>query len=133
VGKELYEKSKDIPGIDGASVVSGFSMLSGAGSNYALAFFKLKPWNDRDKSQSVDSISAKLSGIAARISDADILFFSPPSVPGFSASAGFEMKLLDRSGGSFKDLDLATKDYLSKLMERPEIQYAQTSFTTNYP
>ena len=133
VGKELYEKSKDIPGIDGASVVSGFSMLSGAGSNYALGFFKLKPWDERDKSQSVDSISAKLFGVASTIPDAQILFFSPPSVPGFGASAGFEMKLLDRSGGSFTDLDQTTRDYLGKLMQRPEIQYAQTSFTTDYP
>lgn len=133
VGKELYEKSKKIPGIDGSSVVSGFSLLSGAGSNYALGFFKLKPWDERDDSQSVDAITTELFGVAATIPDAQILFFSPPSVPGFSASAGFEMKLLDRTGGSFSDLDAATRDYLGKLMERSEIEYAQTSFTTNYP
>src|SRR5690606_22314751 len=31
------------------------------------------------------------------------------------------------------DLDMATKEYLNALMQRPEIMYAQSSFNTNYP
>ncbi len=43
------------------------------------------------------------------------------------------MKVLDRTGGSFEDLDSATKNYLADLSARPEILYAQSSFNTNYP
>jgi HAE1 family hydrophobic/amphiphilic exporter-1 len=61
------------------------------------------------------------------------VFFQPPSVPGFGNSAGFEMVLLDKSGGEYADLDAKTNEFIGKLMQRPEIQFAQTSFNTKYP
>jgi HAE1 family hydrophobic/amphiphilic exporter-1 len=70
---------------------------------------------------------------AATIPDANILFFAPPSVPGFGISSGFEMTVLDRAGGEFAELDRVTQEYLRQLMQRPEILYAQTSFNTKFP
>ena len=43
------------------------------------------------------------------------------------------MNLLDKFGGEFKDLDQANKDFAMALMKHPEIKYAQSSFSTNYP
>lgn len=134
VTQELYDKIKTIPGFEGGSLVNGFSLLSGAGSNYGLGFLKLKPWDERtDESTSIDAIMGKMFAVAAAIPDANILFFAPPSVPGFGISAGFEMTVLDRSGGDFRELDRVTQDYLRQLAERPEILYAQTSFNTKFP
>ncbi len=134
VSRELYEKISEIPGVAGGSLVNGFSLVSGAGSNYALGFLKLDPWEDReDESMSADAIMAKMYEAAATIPDANILFFAPPSIPGFGVSSGFELKVLDRAGGSFNELDQVAKDYLRQLMARPEIQFAQSSFNTNYP
>lgn len=82
---------------------------------------------------SVEAITRQLFGIAATIPDANIIFFAPPSVPGFGSSAGFDVKVLDQSGGSFNELSDVTQEYLMKLMQRPEIMYAQSSFNTNYP
>lgn len=131
---ELRAKIKDIPGVNAVSMVSGFSMMSGAGSNYGIGFIKLDNWSERkDKSKSVDAIIGQLFGAAASIPDANIIFFQPPSVPGFGVSAGFELQLLDRSGGSFDELQETTQQYLQELMKRPEIQYAQTSFNVDYP
>jgi HAE1 family hydrophobic/amphiphilic exporter-1 len=62
-----------------------------------------------------------------------VVFFQPPSVPGFGSSAGFEAVLLDKSGGEYADLDKVTQQFIGKLMERPEIEFAQTSFNTKYP
>lgn len=132
--RELYEKVKDIPGVAGGSLVNGFSLISGAGSNYGLGFLKLDPWSERkEDSLSADAIIARMFEAAASIPDADILFFSPPSIPGFGVSSGFELQVLDRSGGSFNELDSVSRDYLRQLSERPEIQFAQSSFNTNYP
>ncbi len=130
----LSERARQIPGIEAVSMVNGFSLIGGAGSNYGLGLIKLAPWDEReDESTSVEAIIGQLFGIGAGIADADILFFQPPSVPGFGVSSGFEMQILDRSGGSFTELDQAAKGYLMELMQRPEILYAQTSFNTNYP
>lgn len=72
-------------------------------------------------------------GIAAEIPEANIIFFAPSSIPGFGNSSGFEVNLLDRSGAGFDELDEANQEFIKKLTQRPEIQYAQSSFNTNYP
>ncbi|MDT0687903.1 efflux RND transporter permease subunit [Autumnicola psychrophila] len=134
VTSQLSQKIEKMEGISAVSMVNGFSLIGGAGSNYALGFIKLDPWDQReDESLSAEAITGKFFGVAAGISDADIIFFQPPSVPGFGASAGFEMKILDRTGGSYENLDEATRGYLAELLQRPEILYAQSSFNTNYP
>jgi HAE1 family hydrophobic/amphiphilic exporter-1 len=134
ITKELSERVKKIPGVSGMSFVNGFSLIGGAGSNFGLGFIILDDWKDRKAdSLSADAITAKLFGVASGIPGANMLFFAPPSIPGYGVSSGFEMKLLDKSGGSFKNLDHVAQQYLQKLAARPEILYAQTSFNTNYP
>ncbi len=135
---ELTQKVSDqieqLPGVEGITKVNGFSFLGGAGSNFAIAFVRLEDWDKREAdSLSVDALTKKMFAIAAGYPGANILFFSPPSVPGYGVSGGFSMELLDKSGGSFKDLDQQAQEYLAKLSARPEILYAQTSFSTNYP
>ncbi|RAV28257.1 efflux RND transporter permease subunit [Sinomicrobium soli] len=134
VTNQLSEKAKDIPGVEGVSMINGFGMLSGQGSNNAFGFIKLKNWEERTTDDlSSDAITGQLFGIAATIPGANIIFFAPPSVPGFGNSAGVEINLLDRSGGDFRDLDSATQEYIMGLMSHPEIQYGQTAFSTSYP
>ncbi|MGC1240671.1 MAG: efflux RND transporter permease subunit [Chryseosolibacter sp.] len=134
VTEELYQKLVGIPGVEGGSLVNGFSLISGAGSNYGLGFISLDNWEDRkDESMSADAIIARMFQVAATIPDANILFFAPPSVPGFGISSGFELNVSDRLGGSFNALDRVTREFLGQLMQRPEILYAQSSFNTNYP
>ncbi|MDT0676406.1 efflux RND transporter permease subunit [Autumnicola musiva] len=134
ITNELSQKVRQLEGVEGASMVNGFSLIGGAGSNYGLGLIKLDNWSDReDESLSSDAITAKLFQIGAQIPDANILFFAPPSIPGFGVSAGFEAKVLDRTGGTFEELDRVTQQYLQDLSARPEVLYAQSSFNTNYP
>src|SRR5690554_6853285 len=134
VTEELSAKLRELPGVEGASMVNGFSMISGAGSNFGIGFIKLNRSEDRGAdSMSAAALTAKMFQIAATIPDANMLFFAPPSVPGFGVSSGFEMNVLDRFGGDFNEFDMATQEFLGQLMQRPEIQYAQSAFNTNYP
>ncbi|PKD21529.1 multidrug transporter AcrB [Salegentibacter salinarum] len=134
ITSELEKKAQQIEGVQGVSLVNGYSLIGGAGSNYALGFIKLDDWSEREEDHlSVESIQGQLFQIGASFSDAEMLFFSPPSIPGFGVSGGFEAKLLDRSGGTFQELDNQTQNYIAALSQRPEIQYAQSSFNTNYP
>lgn len=134
ITNELKDRVNQIDGVTGITVVNGFSLISGQGSNFAIAFVRLAPWEDRETDElSAEAITGKLFGIGAQISGAEMIFFAPPSIPGFGVSAGFEFQLLDKSGGSFKDLDNKSKQFLGTLSGRPEILYAQSSFSTNYP
>lgn len=132
--KSLQQKALKIPGVQNVTISSGRSFFSGSGSNNGLAFVRLKPFSERTaKGQSAEDITKQLFGISASVPDARIVFFQPPSVPGFGTSAGFEMVLLDKAGGEYKQLDGETQKLIGALMQRPEIEFAQTSFNTKYP
>lgn len=134
VTKDLYAKTSKMAGVVGVSFVKGRSLISGAGSNYAIGFIKLDNWGEReDPSLSSQAIIGKLFGIASTIPEANIIFFAPPSIRGFGNSAGFEVNLLDKFGGEFIALDKANQEFSKALTKHPEIQYAQSSFTTKYP
>jgi len=134
VQKQFEQQASQIPGVEGITVISGNSIISGAGSNYGMVLIKLKSFEERkDKDTAIQTIIGKLFGVAAGFSDAQMIFFQPPSIPGFGMSSGFELKLLDKSGGDINDFDKVAKEYLGALMQRPEIMYAQTSLNTNFP
>ena len=134
VMKALQTQALKIDGVQNVTVSTGRSFLSGTGSNNGLAFIRLKPFDQRTgEGQDAASITKKLFAITRFVPDAKVVFFQPPSVPGFGASAGFEMVLLDKAGGDIKDLESETQKFIGKLMERPEIEFAQTSFNTKYP
>ena len=132
--KALQKQALNVPGVQNVTVSTGRSFFGGSGSNNGLAFIRLKPFEERTgDGENAEDIIKKLFGIAAGVPDAKIVFFQPPSVPGFGTSAGFEAVLLDKSGGDFNDLDITTQNFIGQLMQRPEIEFAQTSFNTKYP
>lgn len=134
VNHQLREKVLKIPGVRDLSLTAGWSILNGQGSDFGLGYIKLEDWSERkDEDKSVAHITKKLFEVAATIPEANITFFSPPSIPGYGASGGFEVNLQDRFGGSFEELNDQNREFIRKLNERPEIQYAQSSFSTDYP
>lgn len=134
VAKDLYDKINGIDGIIGVNFIKGRSLISGSGTNYGFGIIKLKDWGERkDPSLSAQAITGKLFGVASSIPEANIIFFSPPSIRGFGNSAGFEVNLLDKFGGEFTDLDKANQEFAAALMSHPEIKYAQSAFNTKYP
>ena len=132
--KEFSKQAEKIPGIESVTVISGRSVISGAGSNYGFLLIKMEGFKERETPEkATDAVIGQLFGLAGtQFPEAKMIFFQPPSIPGFGLSGGFEMKLLDKSGGDLKDFDQTTQDYIAALMQRPEILYAQTPFNTNY-
>lgn len=133
--KDLQAEARKIPGVQNVTFTASRGFMSGQGSNVGQAFVKLTPFDERLKEdgQSVDDITKKLFGLAGKYPDAKIVFFSPPSVPGFGQSDGFSAVLLDKSGGDLVKLNGVAQNFIGALMQRPEIQFASTSFNTNYP
>ncbi|WP_405567289.1 efflux RND transporter permease subunit [Polaribacter sp. Asnod6-C07] len=134
VARKLYAKIDGMEGIVGVNFIKGRSLINGTGANYGMGIIKLEDWSKRETDAlSAQAITGKLFGIAATVPDAKIIFFSPPSIRGFGNSAGFEVNLLDKFGGEFKDLDKANQEFAAALMSHPEVKYAQSAFNTNYP
>ncbi|SFN49396.1 hydrophobic/amphiphilic exporter-1, HAE1 family [Bizionia echini] len=134
VNENMYNIIKDIEGIQAASFISGQNFFSGAGSSNAMGFIILEPWEEREsEAESVDAIIGQLFQKAALIPDANILFFTPPSVPGFGSADGFEMRLLDRNARPLTELDATATDFVRLLNQQPDIAFASNSFSTNFP
>jgi len=128
----IYE-SMDI--IDVRMSVAGFSLLSrvSAGS-YAFSIMKLKDWSDREAdSLSVNATMQKLYGITSGFNDAEIIYFTPPSIQGFGTSSGFEVQLQSKTGEDWNSINDVKNQFLGALNARPEIQYAISQFDPGFP
>lgn len=126
--------ARQIPEIENILKINGRGMISGAGSNYGMVIMRLKHWSQRKgKGQDVQSVIRKLFGMTSGIKDARIIFFAPPTIQGFGTSGGFSFQLQDRTGRDIASFYKVSTDFLAALNERPEIQYASTSFDPNFP
>ena len=132
--QDLYDQMLTVEGIRTATVIAGRNFFSGAGSSNFMGFIILEDWEDRETEEtSIESIMAQLNQKSGSISDARIIYFTPPSVPGFGSADGFEMQLLDREAGSLEDLDETANTFVNNLIQQPEVAYASNPFSTNYP
>ncbi|HEY3390539.1 MAG TPA: efflux RND transporter permease subunit [Prolixibacteraceae bacterium] len=123
-----------IPEMEARTAIVGSSLISGQGSSYGMLICSLKPFEERrEKGQDINTIIKKLYGMTAQIKGAKVIIFTPPMVPGFSISGGFELKLEDKTGGDIKQFEQNARAFLGALNQRPEIQYAMTAFNTNFP
>ncbi|GAA4310850.1 efflux RND transporter permease subunit [Pontixanthobacter gangjinensis] len=130
----LYDQMQDVEGVRTATIIAGRNFFSGAGSSNFMGFIILEDWEKRETEEtSIDNIMAKLNQKSGSISDARIIYFTPPSVPGFGNADGFEMQLLDREAGSLEDLDETANTFVNSLIQQPEVAYASNPFSTNYP
>lgn len=123
----------DMEVVEAVSTLAGYSLVNGvSGASFGMGMISLKPWDDRE--QSIDEVIAELEERTSGITDASVEFFSPPTVPGFGNSSGFEIRLLDKTGrGDQQELDKVTHNFIAALQESPEINRAYTNFDPNFP
>lgn len=118
--------------VDRMSVAGSSLMNDAIGSSYGLLVMSMKDWEERE-GITVKDVIGNLTRKVSHIRDGKIIFFVPPTVPGFGISSGFEMQLQDKSGGSIGKFYEVQQNYIQKLTEREEIQYASSSFNINFP
>lgn len=129
---EVTVIAKKIKGVENVTTLAGYSIVTEiAGSSYGMAMINLKDWKERNIS--VNNLITELSDKTKSIADAQIEIFAPPTVPGFGNTSGFELRLLDRTGGTIENTDKITKDFVKKLNEAPELQNSFTSFDATFP
>jgi len=129
---EVTRLAKGINGVDNVTTLAGYSIVTEiAGASYGMGMINLKDWKERDIS--VNEFIALLTEKTKGITDAQIEIFAPPTVPGFGNTSGFEMRLLDKSGGMISNTDEVTKNFIKELNASPEIQNSFTSFDATFP
>lgn len=122
------------PAVDSRTVISGYSFISGQGPGYGSIIVKLKPWEERSTMQNANIVYMTLFMRAQKvIKEAQVLFFSPPMIPGYSVSSDIELNMQDKTGGSLDHFYQVVNNYIDVLQQRPEITSAQTSFNPRFP
>ncbi|MFD2941681.1 efflux RND transporter permease subunit [Flavobacterium notoginsengisoli] len=131
MAKKVDSIAKTIPGVKNTLRIVGQNFTAGAGSAYSMVIVKLYPWDQRDLS--VDDVIGQLFAKTSGIREASIFFISPPTIQGFGQSGGFEFQLQDKGGHTTSEFYKVNNEFLAKLSERPEIQYATTPFNPGFP
>lgn len=130
---EVQKVTEDMEIIEAVSTLAGYSLVNGvSGASFGMGIVNLKPWDERK--ESVNDVIKILEKRTSGITDATIEFFSPPTVPGFGNSSGFEIRVLDKTGsGDMKKLEEVTKDFIAALEKEPAIARGYTNFDPNFP
>ena len=122
------------PAVSSRTIVSGFGFIGGEGPSYGSVIIKLKDWEERSLMQNSSVVVGTLFMRAQKIiKDAQVLFFTPPMIPGYSASSDIELNMLDRTGGDLNKFNDVVHSYMDALKQRPEINSAQTTFNPSFP
>ena len=133
VAHQLLNIVEKEDGVQSVSSLAGYEILSeGTSANSGSCLINLKSWKDRK--HSAKEIIADLEKKCVAITGAHIEFFQPPSIPGYGAASGFELRLLDKTGNNdYHQMEKMSKDFVKELNKRPEIGSAFTFYSASYP
>lgn len=107
--------------VDQIITVAGFS-FDGPGQNSALAFVRLKDWDERiGEEHSAQAMIRRATTAFADIKDALIYPANMPPIPELGTTSGFLFELQDRSGKSHDKLMEASNRLLDLASTNPEL------------
>lgn len=130
----IQEVAMKNEGVASVSTLAGFNFLTdGTGASYGMNLISLKGWDDR-KGATDQEIIQELKEKTNHIKDAKIEFFTPPPVPGYGNSSGFELRILDKTGKSdLKKLEEVAKNFAAELNKNEAIKNTFSSFDASFP
>lgn len=118
--------------VESVSTLAGYSLMTETeGASFGMGMINLKPWDEREKT--AEELMQVYADRTAHIKDAQIQFFLPPSVPGFGNASGFELRLQDKTAGSFQDFADVADELVEKLNKDPRLQGVSSGFNPNFP
>mgnify|MGYP004514216937 CR=1 FL=1 len=122
------------PAVKTSIQIIGYNFIAGQGSNQGTFILKLKPFDERKEAyMSSTEVVKRIFAQTAALKDAQVMAFAPPMISGYGASNGLTFSMQDKTGGSVDKFAAQTGKFLAALNQRPEIQYAMTSFNASYP
>jgi multidrug efflux pump len=105
--------------VESLFTVQGFS-FGGSGQNNAMAFIKLKPWEERESDElSIDAIAGRAMAALSQIKDAMVFAFGPPAIPELGTSSGFVFYLKDNANLGHDALVEAANQFLGAAAQNP--------------
>jgi hydrophobe/amphiphile efflux-1 (HAE1) family protein len=132
--KQAEEQLKTLPSARFVTALSGFNFLTQSSSPSAgVIFLLLKPTDERGKVKNIDEIQNIVRGKLGSVPGGTFFVFSFPTVPGFSNVEALDVMLQDRTNGKLDKFSGIANNFIAKLMQKPAVAYAFTSYKADYP
>ncbi|MEZ4990764.1 MAG: efflux RND transporter permease subunit [Saprospiraceae bacterium] len=132
IARQLQKIAEEVKDVESVTSLAGYEIMTeGRGSNAGTCLINLKPWSERDKDvlEIIEELEAETRDLGAVIE-----YFEPPAVPGFGSSAGFSLRMLDKTDATdYHEFDQINQDFLNALRERKELTGLFTFYAANYP
>ena len=148
---QVVKGIKATPGVQHATSIIGFSLLSGSGENTGAVFVRLDPWEERQDENLITrlykkyithkpSVSKKQSAIAQQfnrkffgIPDATVFAVEMPSIPGLGTTSGLDLRIQSLNDFDYQKLANITDGMSVKMMQHPTMKSARAPFKANTP
>jgi multidrug efflux pump subunit AcrB len=122
------------PGVLNIVGLAGLDVLTRTNqTNSATVFVMLKPWDQRGRGQSIDSITARINQKLFGMKDAIGFAFNLPEIPGLGATSGVEANLQNRTGRDVRDFAQQVQAFAAAANRLPAVQAINTNFRANVP
>lgn len=132
ISLKLQAIAKHVEGIQSVTALAGYEILTeGRGSNAGTCLINLKDWSERKESvkQIIEELEEKSKDLPANIE-----YFQPPAVPGYGASDGFALRLLDKgSDVDYQEFDKVNNEFVEALKKRKELNGLFAFYSAKYP
>jgi HAE1 family hydrophobic/amphiphilic exporter-1 len=132
--KQAEAQLNTLPSARFVMSLAGFNFLTLSNSPSAgQIFLLLKPNKERGAVKNIDDIQNIVRAKMAGIPGGTFFVFSFPTVPGFSNVEAMDVMLQDKTNGRLDKFSGVANNFIGKLMAKPAIAYAFTSYKADYP
>ena len=132
---ELEEYIKSLDEVETVGALTGYSMMEDVTStNYATLMVRLKNWNERAFFSIADIQKDINEWATINLPQAEVTAFQMPQIPGYGNGSDISFSLQDLSRSADKKEFVAMgEQFVKKLGERPETEFASSTYSTDYP
>ncbi|MHC4947905.1 MAG: efflux RND transporter permease subunit [Planctomycetota bacterium] len=125
----------EVPGVEDIVGISGYSFIDlSAGANKGAFLLTFEHWDERPGSELHQAaIVGEINRRIARIEEAIVLAFEPPSLPGVGMAGGFSLAMQDRGGAGLAMLEQVASEFVRDGSAQARIAGMMTGFRANDP
>jgi len=112
----------------------GFSILAGRGENVGFNVIDLKSWDERKGATNYSTnIKNRLMMAKQGITEADIMLFEFPAIPGLGSNNSMDLRLQSVENSNMTELEKTLNQFLMKLNQLPQVAMAYSTYSSRTP